>query len=256
VFGFVNDHSKYEGFPERSGGASAGIWGAGERGGQPLYPLLISVEARLIFDSQGLTMHGMLSDAVASVRRELVQMPVHDSYTAAMKEMTVEAEIQRRVGALVGLPLWALGRAVDLAWLEFGSRRTVSRGGKEKQVGDYALHIQCAWRITRGDQIITGRGDIFCTPVESEEPRPDDFDWQKGNRFDRIAEALFEHESRQFIVQSVHVGEAGSLAIVLDDGYKLEVFPHDSESGEHWRFFRPFSDEPHLVFSGKGLQSE
>jgi hypothetical protein len=36
---------------ERSEGALAGIWGAGERGGQPLYPLLISVEARLIFDT-------------------------------------------------------------------------------------------------------------------------------------------------------------------------------------------------------------
>jgi hypothetical protein len=50
------------------------------------------------------------------------------------------------------------------------------RKGKEKPVGDYALHVQCAWRITQGDTIITGRGDIFCTPVESEEPLPDDFD--------------------------------------------------------------------------------
>lgn len=31
--------------PERSGGASAAVWGAGKRGGQPRYPLLISVEA-------------------------------------------------------------------------------------------------------------------------------------------------------------------------------------------------------------------
>ena len=43
VFGIVKREC-----PERSGGASAGIWGAGERGRQPLYPLLSYVEAQLI----------------------------------------------------------------------------------------------------------------------------------------------------------------------------------------------------------------
>ena len=156
----------------------------------------------------------------------------------------------------MGLPLWALGRAADLAWFEFGDRRTVlSHPGKEKLVGDYALHIQCPWRITRGGKIITGRGDIFCTPEESEESTPAEFDWQKGNRFDRIVAVLFDNEQCQFAVQSVRVGEAGGLVIELEDGYKLEVFPHDSESAEHWRFFKPYSDEPHLVFSGTGLQT-
>jgi hypothetical protein len=68
VFGFVKLVAP-QGVPERSEGASAGIWGAGERGGQPLYPLLISVEARLIFDSQGLILPATLSDEVASVRQ-------------------------------------------------------------------------------------------------------------------------------------------------------------------------------------------
>jgi hypothetical protein len=110
--------------------------------------------------------------------------------------------------------------------------------------------------MTRGDTIITGRGDIFCTPEESEEPTPSDFDWEKGNRFDRIVAVLFDHESRQFTVQGVQAGEVGRLVIELEDGYKLEVLPYDSESGEHWRLFKPFSDEPHLVFSGTGLQTE
>jgi hypothetical protein len=79
-----------------------------------------------------------------------------------------------------------------LAWFEFGDRRTVKslRNGAEKQVGDYALHVQCAWRITQRDDIVTGRGDIFCAPTETSEPMAPDFDWEKGNRFDRIVEQL------------------------------------------------------------------
>jgi hypothetical protein len=172
--------------------------------------------------------------------------------------VSMDNKIEGIVSVLVGLPLWALGRAADLAWFEFGSRRNVKslRNGAEKQVGDYALHVQCAWRITLRDEIVTGRGDIFCTPTETTEPTAPDFDWDKGNRFDRIVEQLFQNESRQFRVQSVQAGGAGSLTLTLEHGYKLEIFPHDSESGERWRFFKPYSEEPHLVFSGKGLQTE
>ena len=150
---------------------------------------------------------------------------------------TDDKAIEQALGVLVGLPLWAIGRAVDLAWFEFGGRRSV-RGWKcaEKEVGEYALHIMCAWRISRGDKVVTGRGDIFCAPEESPEPLPPDFDWQKGNRFDRVVTEVLLGGSRQLAVRSVRAGDAGSLTIALEDGYKLEVFPQDSESGEHWRF--------------------
>jgi hypothetical protein len=166
-------------------------------------------------------------------------------------------DIQNAVGLLVGMPLWSLGRAADLAWFEFGSRRTVEGWkAKNKEVGDHALHVQCPWRITLGNSIVVGRGDIFCMPEESNEPTPSDFDWQKGNRFDRIALELFQNETRQFMVQAVEAGEAGSLAISFENGYKLEIFPHDSESAEHWRFFRPYTEETHFVVSGQTLNCE
>lgn len=163
--------------------------------------------------------------------------------------------IQNAVNVLVGLPMWSLGRATDLVWFEFGTRRTVKdHKGEDKEVGDYALHVQCPWRITSADSILIGRGDIFCTPEQTNEPTPADFDWQKGNRFDRIVQQLLQPESREFVVRAVQTGGAGSLAVGFENGYTLEIFPHDSESGEHWRFFRPYTDEPHLVFTGEGLQ--
>jgi len=66
---------------------------------------------------------------------------------------------------------------------------------------------------------------------------------------------LFQNESRQFTVQTVEAGDAGSLAIELEGGYTLEIFPNDSESDEHWRFFKPHTEEPHFVVSGKTLQA-
>ena len=164
-------------------------------------------------------------------------------------------EIQDAVGTLVGMPLWSLGRAADLAWFQFGSRRSVKDWKEKEKVGDYALHVQCPWRITLGESVVIGRGDIFCRPEEREEPTPADFDWQKSNRFDRIVRQLFEKESLQFMVQAVQAGNAGNLYIELEDGYQLERFPHDSESGEHWRFFKPYIEGSHFVVTGKGLET-
>jgi hypothetical protein len=45
----------------------AGIWGR-EKGGKPLYPLFIAVEHRLIWHSQDLTLHAVLSAEVSCYR--------------------------------------------------------------------------------------------------------------------------------------------------------------------------------------------
>jgi hypothetical protein len=105
-----------------------------------------------------------------------------------------------------------------------------------------------------GDKIVTGRGDIFCAPEEADEPTPTDFNWDNYNRFDKVVKHLLENESRQFTVQSANAGDAGSLTLALSSGFKLDVFPQDSESGEHWRFFEPYSEKQHLVFSGTGFR--
>jgi hypothetical protein len=49
----------------------------------------------------------------------------------------------------MGLPLWAVGRAGSLVWCQFGARRTVTdRQGEQREVGAYALHVDCPWRLT------------------------------------------------------------------------------------------------------------
>ena len=165
-------------------------------------------------------------------------------------------QIQKALDSLIGMALCSSGRAADLEWFQFGRRRTVAARSGTKEVGEYALHIQCCWRIRRGDQVVVGGRDLYYPPEESDGPM-DDFDWDvhgANKRDKRIAE-LFQNETRQFLVRKVEVGEAGGFTIIFDDGYALDVFPDDSFSDEHWRIFKPSAEEPHFVVTGKGLEN-
>jgi hypothetical protein len=168
----------------------------------------------------------------------------------------VKCEIETALTVLVGKPLWSSGRAVDLEWFEFGARKPATDShGKPTEVGEYALHVQCAWRITHDEQVVVGSRDLFYPPQETEDDVPD-FDWEQSpNRRDARVAELFKNETRQFVVQRVEVGDAGAFTLVLNDGYALDVFPHDSLSTEHWRLFQPRVAGPHFVVTGKGLET-
>jgi hypothetical protein len=167
-------------------------------------------------------------------------------------------QIQKALDVLIGEPLWSSGRAADLEWFHFGQRRTVKGfRGEAKEVGAHALHVQCAWRIRHGHQVVVGNSDLY-VPHEESGDQQENFDWEvlgASRRDKRIAE-LFQNETRQFVVQQVQVGDAGSFTIILNSDYALDVFPNDSLSNEHWRMFKPSSDEPHFVVSGKGLETQ
>jgi hypothetical protein len=191
---------------------------------------------------------------LANKRRKLALTPAYGSYLAvscfAMRE-----QVQKALDVLIGKSLWSSGRAADLEWFSFGGRRTVKGfRGVAKEVGEYALHVHCAWRIRRGDQVVVGSRDLY-VPPEGSEDRLEDFNWdvQGANRRDKRIAELFQNETRQFVVKQVQVGEAGSFTVILEDEYALDVFPDDSLSDEHWRIFRPSSEAPHFVLSGSGL---
>ena len=79
-------------------------------------------------------------------------------------------QIQKALDSLVGMALWSSGRAADLEWFQFGQRRTVTARNGTKEVGEYALHIQCGWRMRCGDQVVVGGRDLYYPPEGSEGP--------------------------------------------------------------------------------------
>lgn len=169
----------------------------------------------------------------------------------------IKEQIEQTLQCLVGLPLHDAGRAADLEWFSFGAPRTVAgRHGEPRTVGDYALHLQCAWRISGPSGIHVASRDRYY-PATHIEVDLLEFDWDHpgANRCDERMNLFFaEHAGVPLIVRSVHADALGSLRITFDNAYVLEVFPDSSRGSEHWRFFQPAMDADHFVVTGAGIE--
>lgn len=138
----------------------------------------------------------------------------------------------------VGLEVWDCGRAADLLWLQIGRRIPFkSFFGQITEKGEYALHIQCRWRI-----VDSGRGKIIDGDIDTE-----DIDAALRElsatclplRIDRIAWDEVEM----------------LLRLELEHGYAVEVLSAKHEA-EQWRFFRSGVDGSHWVFRDGSLERD
>ena len=165
---------------------------------------------------------------------------------------------------MIGKPLWRCTRAGDMACFQFGNRRMrKSFQGEDCEIGDYALHVRCSWRIIRGDEIVVARQDLY-EPDEFDKSETH-FDWQKANLQNGRLKKLFVDGTRHFAVVGTALRAAGNLDILFDDEMRLEIFPDSSvrdTDREHWRLFSPSLDpnltvtKSHIVYSGSGLRYE
>lgn len=163
-----------------------------------------------------------------------------------MSKMTKAAEY---INLLIGEPLSGIGRAANMLWMGFGKDvKTTNLKGQERTVSEYALHIQCAWRIIYRKRIFTGNGDFYQLTVEND---TGDWDTKGGNLFDlKAVEINSLLEKKSFTVEKIIVRDIGDLKIYFSNGLRLEVFPNDSLHEEYWRFFskKPeLADRRHLV---------
>ncbi|HUO60585.1 MAG TPA: hypothetical protein VMU24_07935 [Candidatus Acidoferrales bacterium] len=164
----------------------------------------------------------------------------------------MKTHIQDALNALVGKPLWSSGRSAGLQWFSFGERQSVTGvRGNVKEVGEYALHIQCAWRIIRHDEVIVASGDVYAEPRK----KPSRELHLKFTLLDERVQELFQGEARRFAVEKVEAADAGAFCISFSDGYALNVMPDDSSDDEHWRLFKPYTEGPHFVVTGVGLDT-
>lgn len=153
---------------------------------------------------------------------------------------------------LVGLPLWRSHRAADMLVFHFGDHRTlIGRTGQEVEVGELALHVQCAWRIRDSGGIVVASGDRFLRATTALDG--DDWDWSApgANRCDERLHAWLGHSHP---VTRVTADELGGFALSFADGFELEVFPDDSDERERWRILRPGDPSSHVVVCGNEIE--
>lgn len=177
--------------------------------------------------------------------------------------ITIAEQIASKLQPLMGLKLTIARRAADLRGFHFGEIRRVPKG----TVGDYALHIQCPWRLEDGNGIITGRSDLWEPAEDTSNIDWDIWDYDKNeNLQDKlIADVLggYDPDTRSFvnngsylIVEDIFTDNYGGVILFLSGGYRLVIFPAGSE-GEDWRLLTgPGSGGHHFVISGGKIESE
>lgn len=170
-------------------------------------------------------------------------------------------QIEKVLFRTVGLPIWSVGRGADLEWFAIGTERkgVPLKSGGVKTVSEYALHVQCAWRITGPEGIVVASHDRYYPAGVDPYKGIEDFEWDipGANRCDeRVARLFEERGERQFVILSVKADRVGSVYFTLTDDFSLELFPDSSVLSEFWRFFRPNIDEPHFVVGIKGCNWE
>jgi hypothetical protein len=163
--------------------------------------------------------------------------------------------IEQELRILIGQPLSEVFRVADMECFAFGHLVPVKNfKGEETESYEYALHIQCAWRITGPAGIVVASRDRYYPPGEPD-TEPPDWEWDKFNRCDeRMASFLEEDRESHLVVQFIQAGEVGSVRIGLGQGFTLEVFPDDSLGGEYWRFFQRPSQGDHFVVTSQGIE--
>jgi hypothetical protein len=131
---------------------------------------------------------------------------------------------------------WSVFRAAaaDLLWLQFGERHIVSssRAGA-REVGEYALHVQCAWTIA------CGQGTVSAS------------DFMPAARIDGGL-SVFVRKHCPALVEGVAGDDRGGFTISLAGGCTMKVLPHD-DSEEQWRLLQPGKGAPHVGLLGAEL---
>ena len=155
---------------------------------------------------------------------------------------------------LVGKSVCKIGRAAAMCWIHFGRPVEIELRGRKRILGEFALDLDCPWRIRNSSGgIELGSADMF-VPT-SRHVLDEDFNWdvQGNNLFDEKAKLLFP-EGSQITVTAVGLSGNCDLTITFSNGLCLESFVNASSQEECWRLFMPCLEHGDLVVTGVGIE--
>lgn len=139
----------------------------------------------------------------------------------------------------------SMGRAADLFWIVFGKDILVEDyKGNKVEKNEYAIHIQCPWRLLKDNNLILGSRDIYI-PKEGIEESEFDYESFGMSLFDEKVKGI-ESELLPLHVESISTDSTGGFKIVFNHCFVLEVMPDSSAEIEFWRFI-DFNTRKHYV---------
>lgn len=151
--------------------------------------------------------------------------------------LNTREEIERHLSVLDGLDVSAVHHAANMLTVQFGPLKVVTNlRGAAKYVGEWALHVQCNWRIERAGVIVATQDDLSGADEKAH----------------RAAERLDELLAKQgpTAVTGLSASELGGVCISLPRNLRLVIQPDGAVGEEDWRFFEPDSDAKHFVIEG------
>lgn len=157
----------------------------------------------------------------------------------------------------MGMQLSVLHHAGSMRIFHFGEISEANEGVS----GQYAMHVQCPWRLLQGDTIITGSGDWY-EPVD-ENIDLDSWEPARGGSVQekklRVLLACPEEVSRtiinrtgKYFVKQMLADEVGGCKVVFSENISLILFPSGSVA-EAWRLIPLDTNAPHFVVGPQGI---
>jgi hypothetical protein len=161
----------------------------------------------------------------------------------------VNADLERALAPLAGLPLWGPTRASNML--------AVRIGGRDGRPG-YALHVYCAWRLTRGDAVVAGSADLFTPADPDEDLETFDYEAPGATWWDVRWKAYVDGAASAPAVMSAAADAFGGLRLALSDGAVLEVFPNSAPADhfetEFWSLVRGDGPEVEVAVGTAGVE--
>jgi hypothetical protein len=158
------------------------------------------------------------------------------------------ADLDDALQMLVGQPVVETHRAVDMQMFSFGElSETGDRRGMPRTTSQFALHIQCPWRIVCAGQVLVGYQDLRYP--RAGEPDSERFDPDRPHTTlrDELLETFFSSRGdKERVVIEANATDTGDLRLSFSGGCVLQAFPDSAAHGrEYWRVFEV--DGEHFV---------
>lgn len=161
----------------------------------------------------------------------------------------LKEKIFNQLNFLQGLKIQNIGRTLDMVNIGFGEPIVRKKKNDEEVIlGEFALHVQCPFRIIHDNNIVLGYTDLFIPDEETNILV--DLNKRNTNIFDSKVKCL-ELELKKETVKNIYLTPVNDLVIETAN-FTIEILVCD-QSSESWRFFCIADNSPHIVVDEDGL---